>query len=59
MAEEKLKIYMTRCPKCNTENYALMVTSGICYSCGYKATEEDVNGNNVWIAKTIKKQDEA
>ena len=45
-----MKIYMNKCPKCNLENYALMVPSGICAFCGYKATEEDVNKKTIWMA---------
>jgi hypothetical protein len=29
--------YLQRCPACNTENYTLMVSRGICYACGYNA----------------------
>jgi hypothetical protein len=43
-----MAIGMTRCPKCNKENYALNVISGICTWCGYQATEEDVDGVKVW-----------
>lgn len=38
---------MIRCPKCNSENYALNVSSGICSWCGYKATKEDVDNTRV------------
>lgn len=27
--------YLMRCHKCKLENYALSVSSGICYACGY------------------------
>lgn len=30
-------LYMFRCPKCDTENYAMNVRSGICTWCGYDA----------------------
>jgi len=36
------KIYMTRCPKCNRENYAVCVPSGQCVWCKYVATDDDV-----------------
>jgi hypothetical protein len=42
------KIYMTRCPKCNTENYAFCVADGVCCWCNYKATEKDIDGVRVW-----------
>lgn len=44
-----MKIFMGRCPKCKTENWAMAVASGQCAWCGYKATKEDVNGRTVWI----------
>lgn len=28
-------ISLQRCPACRLENYAMMVTSGRCYSCGF------------------------
>lgn len=28
-------ICLQRCPECRLENYAMMVGSGICYSCGF------------------------
>ena len=34
------KLGMIRCPKCGKENYALMVSTGICAWCGYDANEE-------------------
>lgn len=40
---DKNKLYLERCPKCEAENYAMMVSSGVCCWCGYKATIEDVN----------------
>jgi ribosomal protein L37E len=40
---ENGNLYLVRCPKCRTENYSTMVASGQCYSCGYKATEEDLD----------------
>ena len=33
------KVYLVRCPKCNAENYALNVSTGICTWCGF-------DGNN-------------
>lgn len=32
---------MTRCPKCQRENYALNVLSGICTWCGHDANMKD------------------
>ena len=29
------RLYLTRCPKCGLENYALNVSSGFCTWCGY------------------------
>ena len=29
--------YLVRCPTCGTENYAMNVTTGICYACGHDA----------------------
>ncbi len=47
------KIYLIRCPKCNLENYAFTVASGICAWCGFEATEEDVEKNKRygWISE--------
>lgn len=28
-------ILLICCPRCGAENYAMMVTSGICYLCGF------------------------
>jgi predicted Zn-ribbon and HTH transcriptional regulator len=36
------KLYLVRCPKCKSENYNLMVSSGVCGWCGYRATNNDV-----------------
>lgn len=33
-------ILLIRCPKCDTENYALAVADGICCWCGYNAHED-------------------
>ena len=40
---ENGNFFMVRCPKCEKENYALNVASGICTWCGYEATEKDLN----------------
>lgn len=32
-------IYLIICPKCNKENYATAVSSGICVWCGYDANK--------------------
>jgi ssDNA-binding Zn-finger/Zn-ribbon topoisomerase 1 len=37
--EDKQMLYMVRCPKCNIENYALNVASGICTWCGWDVNE--------------------
>lgn len=37
------KYGMIRCIKCGLENYALMVTTGICAWCGYDVNEEKKN----------------
>lgn len=42
------QIYMERCPKCRKENYAPAVATGQCAWCGYKATEEDINGKEIF-----------
>lgn len=34
------KTYLVRCPKCNKENYAPSVASGVCAWCGYNANEK-------------------
>lgn len=31
---------LQKCPKCNKENYAMAVLSGICCWCGYNANKE-------------------
>ena len=36
------KIYLTRCPECERENYVHAVASGHCCWCGYKGEMEDV-----------------
>lgn len=40
------RLFMFRCPKCNKENYALNVTSGICTWCGYDARPDYLPGFN-------------
>lgn len=37
------KTYLVRCPKCEKENYAMAVSSGICAWCGYDANKEANN----------------
>jgi len=37
MTKHKL---LVRCPKCNKENYALLVNSGVCIWCGYDINED-------------------
>lgn len=34
------RMYVARCPKCGSENYALAVASGVCVWCGYNANED-------------------
>lgn len=34
------KTYLQRCPKCDKENYAMNVSSGICTWCGFDANKE-------------------
>jgi ribosomal protein L37E len=34
------RIGLIRCPKCGTENYAMAVSEGICYKCGFNANEK-------------------
>lgn len=46
-----MNIAMERCPKCRKENYAANVITGQCTWCGYKATEKDINGGNIWKVK--------
>lgn len=36
---------MTRCPKCDKENYCLNVLSGVCTWCGFDANEEEKKGD--------------
>ena len=38
------RLFMVRCPRCEEENYAPAVPSGICVNCGYELKEEDVSG---------------
>jgi hypothetical protein len=35
------RLYLTRCPKCLLENYALNVSSGICSWCGYDGNKDE------------------
>lgn len=46
-------IYMNRCPRCERENYALAVSSGVCSWCGERATEKHLRQqeNNDWPAR--------
>ena len=32
--------FLTRCPKCDTENYAPMIATGICYRCRYEPKKD-------------------
>ncbi len=34
------KVYLVRCPKCERENYAPAVASGVCVWCGYDANKD-------------------
>ena len=38
--EKESKLYMVRCPRCNMENYAMNVASGVCTWCGYDANKD-------------------
>jgi hypothetical protein len=43
------KLYLQRCPRCEAENYCLMVSTGVCCWCGYRAKVDDItdlNNNN-------------
>ena len=33
--DEHTTIFMVRCPKCNQENWAMVVAKGVCAWCGY------------------------
>jgi ribosomal protein L37E len=33
-------VYLTKCPKCLLENYAMNVSSGICTWCGYDGNKD-------------------
>jgi ribosomal protein L37E len=37
------RLYLTKCPKCFLENYALNVTTGICTWCGYDGNKDEEN----------------
>jgi hypothetical protein len=41
------KIYLTRCPKCFLENYAMNVSSGLCTWCGYDGNKDEEKLLNV------------
>lgn len=36
------RVFLTRCPKCQRENWAIVVASGQCCWCGYKADKGDM-----------------
>lgn len=40
------KVYLTRCPKCQLENWAPAVASGQCSWCGYRGRYEDIKDDN-------------
>lgn len=42
------EIAMEKCPKCNRENYCMMVMQGQCAWCGYEAQESDIGKQGVW-----------
>jgi len=44
--KEEGTLYMERCPKCERENYAPAVASGICAWCGW-----DVNRSRYYFTK--------
>jgi ribosomal protein L37E len=35
------KVYLTCCPKCGLENYAMNVSSGFCTWCGYDGNKDE------------------
>lgn len=35
-------IGLIRCPKCETENYALSVSAGVCAFCGFDVNEQEI-----------------
>lgn len=37
-------LYLIICPKCERENWAMVVAKGQCCWCGYQAKESDVRG---------------
>ncbi len=37
---ENGKVYLVRCPKCERENYAPAVASGVCVWCGHDANKD-------------------
>lgn len=54
---ESGKILLIRCPKCGTENYAMAVSSGQCYVCGYNAhNDEEVKKKIQIINNKLKEQ---
>jgi ribosomal protein L37E len=48
------KIYMEQCPKCKRENHSMLVSTGRCAWCGYKATKKDINKTTIWIGESWK-----
>lgn len=40
------KLYLQRCPICKAENYCLMVSTGVCCWCGYRAKVDDITDRN-------------
>jgi ribosomal protein L37E len=41
------RLYLTRCPKCKLENYALNVSSGFCTWCGYDGNKDEESLLNI------------
>lgn len=39
-SKDDLKIHIVKCPKCDTENYALQQAVGPCYKCGFDPNKE-------------------
>lgn len=35
------QLYLTRCPKCELENYILDISEGICAWCGYDGNKDE------------------
>ena len=45
------KLYLVRCFKCNTENYAMAVATGICAWCGWSEKNKEALDESDIISK--------